>query len=121
MGTFLLGQSCFPWRQAIQIDPNQSEALNNVAWALATSSDDRVRNGAEAVTLAERAAQLTEYKQPGILDTLAVAYAEAGRFQDARDTLQKAADLATAAGNEKLRRDILAHRQVIEAGQPIRD
>ena len=54
------------YRKAIQIDPNYAEALNNLAWMLAASPDDELRNGAEAVRLAERACELTHYGQPAV-------------------------------------------------------
>ena len=83
------------YRQAIQIKPNSSDALNNLAWALATSPEDGLRNGAEAVRLAEHACELTHYREPLFLGTLAAAYAEAGRFPEAVTTLEKAEQLAT--------------------------
>ena len=86
------------YRQAIQIKPNFSEALNNLAWVLAAGPDDKLRNGAEAVRLAERACELTQYGEPLYLETVAAAYAEAGRFPEAVTTAEKAEQLATAAG-----------------------
>lgn len=82
--------------------PNQPEALNNVAWLLATCADATVRNGAEAVRLAEHACRLSGNAQPRALGTLAAAYAEAGRFPEAVETAQKAADAARASGNDQL-------------------
>ena len=69
---------------------------------LATSPDDGLRNGAEAVRLAERACELTHYGQPLFMGTLATAYAEAGRFPEAVTTAEKAEQLATAAGQTAL-------------------
>ena len=82
--------------------PDQPEALNNVAWLLATSPDATVRNGAEAVRLAERACRLSGNSQPRELGTLAAAYAEAGRFPEAVAAAQKAVDIARASGNAQL-------------------
>jgi protein O-mannosyl-transferase len=82
--------------------PDQPEALNNVAWLLATCADATVRNGAEAVRLAEHACRLSGNAQPRPLGTLAVAYAEAGRFPEAVATAQKAVDAARADGNDQL-------------------
>jgi tetratricopeptide (TPR) repeat protein len=82
--------------------PDQSEALNNVAWVLATSPDATVRNGAEAVRLAEHACRLSGNAQPRELGTLAVAYAEAGRFPEAVQAAQKAIDAANSGGNPQL-------------------
>ena len=58
--------------------------LNNLAWLLATASDDQVRNGGEALQLAQRACEVTSNKVPKMLGTLAAAYAEQGDFRSAR-------------------------------------
>ena len=86
------------YREALRLNPNLAGALNNLAWVLAASPDDELRNGAEAVRLAERACELTHYGEPSFIDTLAAAYAEAGRFPEAVTTAEKAEQLATAAG-----------------------
>ena len=64
------------YREALRLNPNLAGALNNLAWVLAASPDDELRNGAEAVRLAERACELTHYGEPLFLGTLAAAYAE---------------------------------------------
>ena len=71
------------WRQTLRIDPNYVAALNDIAWVLATSADDSIRNGGEAVRLAAQAVELTQGRQPVALGTLAAAYAEADRFAEA--------------------------------------
>jgi Flp pilus assembly protein TadD len=89
-------------RRALALDPNSVAALNNLAWLLATTSDPRLRDGGEAVRLAEHACQLTRYQKPFLMGTLAAAYAEAGRFNDAVTTAQKARDLALAQGQKEV-------------------
>ena len=86
------------YREALRLNPNLAGALNNLAWALAASPDDELRNGPEAVRLAQRACELTHYGEPLFLGTLAAAYAEAGRFPEAVTTAEKAEQLATDAG-----------------------
>jgi Flp pilus assembly protein TadD len=119
-----LGQSGRPreavaqYREALRLNPNLTGALNNLAWALAASPDDELRNGAEAVRLAERACELTHYDEPLFVGTLAAAYAEAGRFPEAVTTAEKAEQLATDAGLNKLAEK---NRQLLElyrAGKP---
>jgi cytochrome c-type biogenesis protein CcmH/NrfG len=90
------------YHEGLQFKPDAPVMLNNLAWILATNPDDRVRDGAEAVRLAEKACTLSQYKQPGLIGTLAAAYAEAGRFSAAVTTAQKACDAASAAGNTAL-------------------
>jgi hypothetical protein len=78
------------------------EKLNNLAWQLATSPDPNIREGGEAVSLAERACELTGYREMVMVGTLAAAYAEAGRFDEAIVTAEKACALATAANKPEL-------------------
>ncbi|MCP5114767.1 MAG: tetratricopeptide repeat protein, partial [bacterium] len=85
------------WRTVLSADPNHVLVLQQTARVLATSSDASLRNGAEAVALAERAGQLSGGQDPMVLDTLAAAYAEAGRFPEAVETARRALALATEA------------------------
>jgi len=80
-----------------------------------------VRNGLEAIALAERANELTGGSEAFVLDTLAMAYAEAGRFADAERTAQQAIGVAAKAGAND---DVAAVRQRLElykTGQPYRE
>ena len=90
------------YRAALQLKPDWEQVLNNLAWTLATNPDPALRNGAEAVSLAGRACALTQNQQPGFLATLAAAQAEAGLFDQAVVTAQKALDLANHSGNAQL-------------------
>jgi len=82
------------FREAIGIDPQFAQAQANLAWLLATSPDAAVRNGAEALKLAAKAVELSHGKDPSMLDALAAAYAETGRFQEAVETARRALELA---------------------------
>jgi tetratricopeptide (TPR) repeat protein len=77
-------------------------AMNNLAWELATSPDAKVRNGPLAVEMAEAACKATGYRVTIMIGTLAAAYAEAGRFEDAVATGQKACALASQMGDTNL-------------------
>jgi protein O-mannosyl-transferase len=87
------------FRHVLSLQPDSAEALNNLAWLLATSADDKLRDGAEAVRLAERASRLPPVKGMCVPGTLAAAYAEAGRFADAIATAEKAVQTETEAGD----------------------
>ncbi len=104
--------------EAIRLKPDWSEPHNNLAWLLATAEDEKFRNPTEAVRLAERACELTDHNQPKMLDTLAAAYASAGRFADAVETAEKAKELAVASGQEKLAADIEKHLELYKLDQP---
>ena len=87
---------------ALQFVTNSPDALYNLAWLLATSPDAKAREGARAVKYAERACELTHYKNPTFMTGLAAAYAEAGRFNEAIDMTQKTITLANQYGLDDL-------------------
>ncbi len=70
-----------------------SGLLNNFAWVLATSPDEKLRDGKRAVKMATEACDLTEYKLGHILSTLAAAYAETGDFDNAIKWSEKSAEV----------------------------
>jgi protein O-mannosyl-transferase len=86
-------------------------ALNDLAWFLASSQRAEERDGERAVRFAERACELTEYRQTVPLGTLAAAYAEAGRFPEAVTTAEMACALATQAGDPAL---LAKNQQLLE-------
>jgi Flp pilus assembly protein TadD len=106
------------YQAALQIKPDYAEAQNNLAWVLATSPQTSLRNGSKAVELAQRANQFTGGENPIILHTLAAAYAEVGRFSDARRSAQKAIELAQAAGQKDLAGQLNDELKLYEAGLP---
>jgi tetratricopeptide (TPR) repeat protein len=77
-----------------------------------------MRDTAEAVKLAERAAELTKFKKATILSTLAAAYAASGQFDKAAATAQLALDLARTAQNDELTDQILRQLQSYKQGKP---
>ena len=109
-GTGQYAEAVAEFRQILARHPDSIEALNNLAWTLATGADAAFRDGKEAVRLAEAACQLTERKQAIPFGTLAAAYAEAGDFTNAVQAAQTAIGLATAAGNTQF---AMANQQLI--------
>ncbi|MCC9606364.1 tetratricopeptide repeat protein [Blastopirellula sp. JC732] len=83
------------YEQALKLHADDDHILNNLAWVLATSPDDSLRNGERSLELAKKACDLTNYEAPHILSTLAAAYAETGNFDEAKKWAQKAVDKGT--------------------------
>ncbi len=105
---------------ALLIQPDFPDALDGLAWILATAANPEFRNGTEAVRMAERACELTGRKEPAKLKTLAAAYAEAGRFPEAIATAQIAQDLAANAGREELVREYRLLLEDFKSAKPWR-
>ena len=108
------------WREGLRRQPDSVQILTDAAWLLATARDGSLRNGAEAVTLAQHAVELTGSRQPEILGTLAAAYAETGQFAQAIETEQRAATLAGQEGNQALAHALNDRLELLQAHAPIR-
>jgi tetratricopeptide (TPR) repeat protein len=89
-------------RLACRLAVNSFLAFDKLAWVLATYPEARWRNGVEAVQLAERVCEQTEFRLPETVGTLAVAYAEAGRFPEAINAAQRAQTLYRALGQTQM-------------------
>jgi len=109
------GQAIKHLTESVRLKPNSLLGLNNLAWVLATQAEAKFRNPSEAVRLAKRACEVTDYKRPEMLDTLAAAYASAGRFDEAVKIAEKAVALATSEEGkvqiEPLRARLALYRQ----------
>lgn len=93
---------------------------NNLAWVLATSPTESVRDGKKAQKYAKQAAELTDYTEAHILSTLAAAYAENGDFKAAVKWSKKAVELGKKADHEQLEQ-LEAELQSYEDGKPWRE
>jgi protein O-mannosyl-transferase len=114
-------QAVAHFRDAIRLDPNNLKSLTWLARVQAADQSKLIRNGPDAVVLAERANSLTEGHQPFVLDTLAMAYAETGRFTEAVQTQRKAIDLAASAEDKQTLSMLREHLRCYESNQPWRD
>ncbi len=94
-------EAIFHFEEALRLQPDNGDALNSLAWILASDPRPELRADKEAVRLAERACQLTRNKQAAFVITLAATYANAGRFSEAIVSAQKARELAMANGDDE--------------------
>ena len=106
------------YKEALTLSPENVAAQSNLAWLLATSPDPSLRNGPEAVLLAEQASRSSGGKRPLVLRILAAAYAEAGRFSEARATAHEALQAADDQGNSALSDFLRKEIALYESGQP---
>jgi len=107
-------------RDGLEKLPDDAELLNGLAWLLATAPDDAVRNGTEAVRLAEKACQITSRLDPSLLDTLAAAYAEAGEFDEALKTQEEAIRRVEKSMPDTDARPFHERLELYRAGRPYR-
>ena len=105
------------YKEALRLAPENVAAQSNLAWLLATSPDPSLRNGPEAVVLAEQARRSSNGK-PLILRILAAAYAEADRFSEATDTAREALRAADDQGNSVLSDLLRKEIALYESGHP---
>lgn len=105
-------------REVIRLSPDALDALNDLAWNIATDAQATAVEKAEAKQCASRAAEITKHREPGILDTLAAACAATGDFDEAVKTAKEAQDVARARGDsafvadEQKRVDLYSRKQV---------
>jgi protein O-mannosyl-transferase len=107
-------------REQLRLHPDDVTRLNEMALLLATNPNASIRNGPEAVELAQRAAKLSQGRQPAILGTLAAAYAETGQFADAVTTAQRAINLTPAEDKASLA-SLREQTELYRAGSPYRE
>ncbi len=125
LGDLLAARGQFPealahYRKAMAIEPGDPMVQRSLAWLLATCPLASLRNGAEAMALAERANRLSGGQRPEVLDTLAAAYAEGGWFGEAQATARKALELAIQQNNRVLASGLRDRIALYEARRPYR-
>lgn len=108
------------WRTILAQQPGSVQVMANLAWAMATDHNPQVRNGKEAVILAERLCNMGARNNPRFLDLLAAAYAEAGRFPEAIKTAEEAVSLAETMNQRDLSTQFRSRIDLYRSGQPFR-
>ncbi len=109
------------WRKALTVAPKSITAHLGAARLLCSSTDDSLRNGTEALTLAAQANDLTAGADPSVLDTLGAAYAETGQFPQALEAARRALDLAHAKGDTSMAQGIQFRINLYQSGKPFRN
>lgn len=104
------------YEKALEIDPNDTGVLNNLAWVLATSPEDELRDAERSIALGTKACELTNYSQPHILSTLAAGYAEKGDWETAIKWSSKAVELGAKDKDEaevldQLQKELESYKQ----------
>jgi protein O-mannosyl-transferase len=106
------------YQKALELDPKQLPAHLDLAWLLATCPETSLRDGNRAVELAQQVERLSQDGSPHTLDTLAAAYAEAGRFGEAVETAKRALNLNATQNNQPLAEAIQSRLKLYEANAP---
>jgi len=109
------------YKKALELKPEMPAILNKLSWIYATNKNGKIRNAKEAIRLGEKACEITGYNDPVILDTLAAAYAEGGRFEKAAAMGEKALGLARSRGLTELAKDIEARIKLFRDKKPFRE
>jgi tetratricopeptide (TPR) repeat protein len=110
------------WRRSLKARPDDTDAMNNLAWLLATCPRDDIRNGKEALKLASQACKSWPNDQrQSALDTLAAAQAEVGDFDAAVATCREAIAMARKANDKALAADIQSRLAAYQARKPCRE
>jgi tetratricopeptide (TPR) repeat protein len=98
---------------ALKLDPEDTGVLNNLAWVLATSPEDNVRNAERSIELGTKACELTKYEKPHILSTLAAGYAEKGDWEAAIKWSSKAVEVGAKDDeiDEQLKKELESYKE----------
>lgn len=109
------------FQNAQRLAPDNSQYMNTLAWIYATCPRAELRNGAKAVLLASKVCELDHRQNPKTLDTLAAAYAETGRFDEAIQIMEQITAAAASAHDAETVALACKRLKLYKAGKPFRD
>lgn len=108
------------WQEISLRDPQSAEARTRIAWILATASQDSLRNGQQALAIANELVREGLRQDPYVLDALAAAQAEVGEFDKAQQTARDALEQLPANASKRLAAQIQKRISLYEAERPAR-
>jgi tetratricopeptide (TPR) repeat protein len=106
------------FEEALRLKPDLADSMNDLAWCLAAGRETAIRNPERAIGLAKRACELSDYKKPEFLDTLAAAYAASGDFGKAVEIAERALTLCQSPEQNSLKEEIEKRLALYKAGKP---
>jgi Flp pilus assembly protein TadD len=109
------------FERAVRLSPGDPRPIKNLARLLATCPEGPLRSGPRAVALAEQACRMTGSRDPDCLDTLAAAYAEAGRFDEAVAAAQKVIAMAEETHRPELIEVARKRLALYQSRMPLRE
>jgi len=109
------------YNKVAKLAPDESDILNNLAWLLATSPDEKGRDGRRAIELAKHACELTGYNEAHILSTLAAGYAETGDFDTAVKWSTKAVELGRQQSSPDVQESLAKELKSYQEKKPWRE
>jgi len=112
-------QAIADYGEAVALEPQQAAAYSALAWLLATSPDDKLRDGERAVELATTACNLSEWKNANDIANLAAAHAECGHFSEAVKWQTNAIEVGT--GLLEKTETVQGQLDLYQEGKPLRD
>src|SRR5205823_5214717 len=107
------------WRQTLSFDPDNADAANNIGWVRSTAADANLRDGKEALELAQRAIR-SGGENAVVLRTLAAAQAEIGQFGEAIATCQRGEELARKSADQGMAESLRLCAESFRRGEPLR-
>lgn len=114
-----VAEAIVAYRRAVALEPDEPSLYNDLAWVLSTTADPELRDGEEALRLAQHASRATSYGDAGYLDTLAAAYASVGRYEAATTWAERGVEIAQENGEEILALIIRDHAARFRDGNPL--
>jgi tetratricopeptide (TPR) repeat protein len=123
LGRLLMLQGKLPeaaaqFEQGLAVQPGSVPSLTGLAWIRATAADPSLRRPGQAVTLAERARQLSRNRDPQAFDALAAAYGALGEYEQAVQTVRVGIQVAESSGQGLLAAEMRERQRLYEQQKP---